>query len=153
MRVFQLDAVRDVPRVPGSFGPATEAELDVATRFVADFQAEAGVAATDARAHAAVMIAAGRLHFWRDPHPASSVGWAGPTPNGVRINSVFTPPGLRGRGYATACVAAMSAQLLQSGRKFCVLYTDLTNPTSNRIYPRIGYRPVCDTAEWHFSAR
>jgi hypothetical protein len=34
--------------------------------------------------------------------------------------------------------------LLDSGRKFCFLYTDVTNPTSNHIYQEIGYRPVAD---------
>ncbi len=72
--------------------------------------------------------------------------WAGRTPNGLRINYVYTPPELRGRGYATACVAALSRALLEAGNRYCCLYTDLANPTSNAIYRRIGYRPVCDAA-------
>ena len=38
----------------------------------------------------------------------------------------------------------MSALLLGEGRTFCFLYTDLANPTSNRIYQQIGYEPVTD---------
>jgi uncharacterized protein len=34
--------------------------------------------------------------------------------------------------------------------RYCCLYTDLANPTSNAIYYRIGYRPVCDAAEYFF---
>jgi predicted GNAT family acetyltransferase len=41
-------------------------------------------------------------------------------------------------------VAALSDLLLRRGFEFCVLYTDLSNPTSNAIYTRIGYRPVRD---------
>jgi len=41
-------------------------------------------------------------------------------------------------------VAALTDPLLRSGRRFCVLYTDDANPTSNRLYQRTGYRPVCD---------
>ena len=52
-----------------------------------------------------------------------------------------------GRGYASAITAALSTQLLASGRRFCFLYTDLANPTSNRIYRAIGYEHVCDAAE------
>lgn len=153
MRIFQLEAVREVPRAPGTFAVATDAGLDAATRFITGFLVEAGVASTDPRALAQTLIAAQRLFFWNDPHPVSCAGWAGPTPNGVRVNSVYTPPELRGRGYATSCVAALSAHLLGTGKKFCFLYTDLDNPTSNRIYARIGYRPVCDTAEWSLTKR
>ena len=31
-----------------------------------------------------------------------------------------------------------------------VLFTDLANPTTNALYPRIGYRPVSDRVEPHF---
>ena len=53
-------------------------------------------------------------------------------------------PEFRGRGYASNCVAALTQKMLDQGRKFCFLYTDLSNPTSNKIYQQIGYRPVCD---------
>jgi predicted GNAT family acetyltransferase len=64
--------------------------------------------------------------------------------HGIAINAVYTPPELRGRGYATGCVASLSARMLDEGRTFCVLYTDLANPTSNAIYARIGYRGIRD---------
>jgi predicted GNAT family acetyltransferase len=47
-------------------------------------------------------------------------------------------------------VAALSRRLLDEGRRFCMLYTNLANATSNRIYRRIGYEPVCDVAEFRF---
>ena len=78
--------------------------------------------------------------------PVSVAGWGGPTPNGIRIGPVYTPPELRGRGYATALVAELSQTLLDGGRRFCFLYTDLANPTSNAIYERIGYVRVCESA-------
>jgi GNAT superfamily N-acetyltransferase len=77
----------------------------------------------------------------------SLAAFGGETPNGMRIGPVYTPPEQRGRGYASALTAALSAQLLASGRRFCFLYTDLGNPTSNRIYRAIGYEHVCDSAE------
>ncbi|MFO7545350.1 MAG: GNAT family N-acetyltransferase, partial [Trueperaceae bacterium] len=52
----------------------------------------------------------------------------------------------RRRGYATALVAAVTQAMLDEGRRFCSLFTDLANPTSNAIYQRIGYRPVSDVA-------
>jgi hypothetical protein len=38
----------------------------------------------------------------------------------------------------------VSVALLDSGRRYCLLFTDLANPTSNQIYRQIGYWPVCD---------
>jgi uncharacterized protein len=63
-----------------------------------------------------------------------------------RIGSVYTPPEYRRKGYATACVAALSQKLLDEGCERCFLLTDLANLTSNHIYQEIGYIPVCD---WH----
>ena len=73
-------------------------------------------------------------------------GWGGPTPNGIRIGPVYTPPDLRGRGYATVARRRALAALLDGGRRFCFLFTDLANPTSNAIYERIGYVRVCESA-------
>jgi uncharacterized protein len=68
----------------------------------------------------------------------------------VRISGVYTPQGKRGRGYASGCVAAASAYALGSFAHTCMLYTDLSNPTSNRIYQAIGYVPVADCDSWRF---
>jgi len=95
----------------------------------------------------------GRLYVWDDAGPRAMAAWTGPTPNGARITLVYTPPALRGRGYASACVAALSAVLLGSNRKYCFLFTDLANPTSNSIYMKLGYRPVCDVHEYRFDRR
>ncbi|MCL2526973.1 MAG: GNAT family N-acetyltransferase [Defluviitaleaceae bacterium] len=67
--------------------------------------------------------------------------------NVCAIGLVYTPPYFRGKGYATACVAAVSQMGLNRGFKNCVLYTDLANPTSNSIYQKIGYKPICDSLE------
>ncbi|HEY96946.1 MAG TPA: GNAT family N-acetyltransferase, partial [Dehalococcoidia bacterium] len=64
---------------------------------------------------------------------------------------VYTPPEHRRKGYATACVAGVCREILKSGYDFCTLYTDLSNPTSNSIYMKIGFRPVCDNVEYAFA--
>lgn len=83
--------------------------------------------------------------------PVAMSGYGAPTPNGIRIGPVYTPPEHRGKGYASHLVAAQSQWLLNSGRTFCFLYTDLANPTSNAIYQRIGYEMVAEAAEYSFS--
>ena len=98
-----------------------------------------------------VRRAPARLVLWEDDgRLVSLAGHAGETPNGSRVGPVYTPPELRGRGYASALTAALTEQLLER-RRFCFLYTDLANPTSNSIYQRIGYRPVTDVTVWRFA--
>jgi hypothetical protein len=75
---------------------------------------------------------------------------ARPTKNAIAVNTVYTPPENRGNGYASGCVAQLSQRLLDSGYKSCVLFTDLANPTSNKIYQNIGYKPVADFTAYEF---
>lgn len=82
--------------------------------------------------------------------PVSMSGFGGRTPHGMRIGPVYTPPRLRGHGYGSAVTAAASKRLLDGGCDFCFLYTDLANPTSNKIYVDIGYEFVCDSADYAF---
>ncbi len=89
--------------------------------------------------------------LWEDDGTVSLAGYGGRTPNGIRIGPVYTPPERRGRGYASALVAALSRECLAAGNRFCFLYTDLANPTSNAIYRRIGYEQVCESAEIEFT--
>ena len=76
--------------------------------------------------------------------------WQSPTLNGVRVSTVYTPPEFRRRGYAAACVAALSQRLLDSGKRACFLFADRANATSNGIYQRIGYRQVAEFGEYFF---
>ena len=82
--------------------------------------------------------------------PVSMVHKAGKTPNGNLINAVYTPTHLRRNGYATEVVANISKLLLAEGNKFCFLFTDLSNPTSNKIYQDVGYRPIIDMDQYKF---
>lgn len=85
-----------------------------------------------------------------DGGPASVAATGGPTPNGIRIGPVYTPPDRRRRGYASALTAATSQAELDKGRRFIFLFTDLANPTSNKIYRAIGYEPVIDIDQVSF---
>ena len=56
-----------------------------------------------------------------------------------------------GQGVARALTAAASQDQLDRGRRFVFLFTDLANPTSNKIYRSIGYEPVCDVDMYRFA--
>ena len=96
-------------------------------------------------------IEARELYVWADGSSVVSMAaTTRPTRHGVGVNLLYTPPPLRGKDYASSCVAALSQLQLDSGYQFCVLYTDLANPTSNSIYQKIGYAPVRDRDEYIF---
>ena len=63
----------------------------------------------------------------------------------IGVAFVYSPPYYLGKGYATSCVAQISQIALDKGFTKCVLYTDLLNPTSNSIYQKVGYKPICDS--------
>ncbi len=150
MRVFEAREVIWPLRPSGSFRAATEADLPSVAEWSAAFYAEVGL--RNPGASAGEEISEGRLRIWENGQPVSMAAWAGRTGSTVRINSVYTPPSLRGRGYTSACVASLTPRLLDEGLASCCLYTDLANPTSNKIYQAIGYRPVCDVGEYSVEA-
>jgi predicted GNAT family acetyltransferase len=78
------------------------------------------------------------------------VGVSPPVAGVVRIGPVYTPMEHRRRGYAGSAVAAASRRALARGAERCMLFTDLANPTSNKIYAEVGYRRVGDWEELAF---
>ena len=153
-RIYELDRVIPPPPVPGRLRDATEADRALLTDWYHAFMVEA--MDEDDRASSVRTVelrlrsqATGN-YFWEDGGPVSFTGAFRATPNGARIGPVYTPPKLRGRGYASACVAAVSQLLLDEGRRFCFLFTNMANPTANHIYQEIGYRPVVDVDEYRF---
>ena len=150
--VHQLTQVIEPPSPGGIFQQAEHADVSTLADWGDAFSAETGV--DDPRSGMAIVehrMASGGLYVWDDGGPVSMATWTGSTPSGVRVSFVYTPVEVRGRGYASACVAALSRLLLDRGNTFCALFTDQANPISNRIYRRIGYEPVCDFTEYRFS--
>jgi predicted GNAT family acetyltransferase len=152
LRIHETRKVTGADRPPpsGHFRAATSADHELLTAWTTVFVAEAHVPdPIDSARVVADAIGRGRLHVWDDGGPVSMAAWAGKTPNGVRINFVYTPRELRGRGYATACVAALTRQQLEQGNAFCWLYTDVSTPAPPNLFKKIGYWPVSDVAEYY----
>lgn len=153
-RIYELREVYPPQDVAGHLRQAREDDLDLLTEWVYWFNVDCHlplVSKEEARELASRYVANGGLFLWEaDGAPVSMAGRGRNSSHGITVSLVYTPPELRGRGYASACVAALSQQLLDAGWEFTTLYTDLANPTSNSIYQRIGYRPVCDSNEYDF---
>jgi predicted GNAT family acetyltransferase len=87
--------------------------------------------------------------FWEvDGRPVAMATSSRSTRNGAGIGPVYTHPEFRGRGYAGSVTATLAEHIFASGKSIVYLYTDLTNPFSNRCYAKIGFTPVCDS--WHY---
>lgn len=156
-RIFRLDRVVPPRRAAGRCREAEERDRALLANWWSAFSAEAmpGAPRPDAAETADRMLRrAGRVaYLWEDAGEVVALaGAAGPTPRGIRIGPVYTPPERRGRGYASNLVAAVSELHLASGKRFCFLFTDLANPTSNHIYQVIGYVPVTDMDEYRFTS-
>lgn len=106
----------------------------------------------DPEGRARAMIRLGNLYIWEDDKPVSLAAGTPWASSFATINHVFTPKNFRRRGYATSCVHRLTQHLLATELSYCCLFTDLANPTSNRIYQKIGYRPVCDMQDVHFDS-
>ncbi len=136
---FAIEAVHDDMPDLDDIARSVDYRLEVETALGTD------LSLSPTRSHRGFLL-------WEDSEIVVSLaGYGGRTPNGIRIGPVYTPPEQRGRGYASALVAALSAERLDAGNRFCFLYTDLANATSNAIYRRIGYEQVCESAEIEFS--
>jgi predicted GNAT family acetyltransferase len=155
-RIYELERVIPPRPVEGAMAIAAEGDRAVVARWLVDFNLEAQgqrveLAAMDAFAARWIAREGRTMYLWVvDGRPVSMAGAQGDTPNGIRVSAVYTPPEQRGRGYASALVAAVSQAQLDGGKRYCFLFTDLANPTSNKIYTAIGYRPVADMADHRF---
>ncbi len=156
--VYKLEHVVPARPASGTLRPATGGDRELLLEWMRAFSIEALHEEEPDEAQLERMLAQ-RLGpqadsgfvLWEDGGEAVAVtGFGGSTPNGSRIGPVYTPPERRRRGYASALVAAVSQAQLNTGKRFCFLYTDLANPTSNKIYIDLGYERVCDSVELDF---
>lgn len=152
-RLFRLDELVSPHPAPGAARRAIEPDADLLTRWHEQFRAEAGIAlAIDAHAATVRSIAEGRRYVWEDAGVVvCDVGHGVPAAGQVRIGPVYTPPAYRGHGYASNLTAHVTGQV-QSAGLVPTLFTDLANPTSNKIYQAIGYRGVADAFMLRFVA-
>lgn len=159
MQIYRLQEVTPVEGVSGSMRPAQKEDQELLENWFAGFHVEALQEEPDLKRIRKLLKAylsadpkvRGLMTWEVEGQPVSMAGYAGPTPNGIRIGTVYTPPEQREKGYASALTARISQHLLDLGFGFCFLFTDLLNPTSNHIYRQIGYRPVCEVDRYHFA--
>jgi hypothetical protein len=154
MRIHQLTEVQPVATAKGFLRLATQDDRPMLLEWFQGFVDEAIPSfSEDAERLVEGSLKTQSVYLWEDGVPVSLACGSKSLPSAARIGFVYTPPEYRRKGYATACVAALSQQLLERGCQSCFLFTDLANPTSNSIYQTIGYRPICDWHDYSFISK
>ena len=148
--VFQLNKVEDIPISNGKLRKANESDFTIVAKWFREFIVEATHDdPSNSEKLARNKLDDGLIYLWEDGEIVSIAAVARPTTNGITVNYVYTPKEYRGKGYASSIVARMSELMLER-YKFCALFTDLANPTSNKIYKAIGYIPVQEFTQIKF---
>ena len=152
-RIYEVDVVRPPTGVPGSLRVADASDRDLLVDWLGWFAEDTGEP-VDPLTTVERRLPLGELFVWMDERHDQPVSMAALTPpmaGVVRVQAVYTPRHRRGRGYASACVAAVSASARAAGDR-CILYTDMSNPTSNAIYRSLGYAGVAEVLRYRFAA-
>ena len=153
LRIHELKTVQLASTVQGQLRVATECDRELLLQWHHEFEQEAlGNLAPQNGSETWVnrTLEQQSAYLWINEKPVSLACGMECSDNSAVLNMVYTPPVHRKQGYASACVAALSQHLLNQGYEQCVLFTDLANPTANKIYRAIGYQPVCDWNHFGF---
>ncbi|MCX5403940.1 GNAT family N-acetyltransferase [Streptomyces sp. NBC_00335] len=148
-RLYRLAGLIAPDPVPaGRARPAGEADLPLLLEWVTAFRQESGEGGAASEAALRDRLSYGGMLLWEDAGvPVSLAGFFRPIDAVTRIGPVYTPPELRGRGYAAGVTYAATEAAHAAGAAEVLLFTDLANPTSNGVYQRLGYTPVEDRVE------
>jgi uncharacterized protein len=151
MKIHQLTEVTTLATVGGALRRANAGDREWLLAWYVAFKREVwGTIPRNGEAWLGQRLQQQDLFVWQDQEPVALVcGDMIPGDLG-RIFLVYTPPKYRRRGYASAAVAAVSQGLLDGGARLCVLFTDLANPTANKIYQAVGYEPICEWLNYQF---
>ena len=149
-QIYALTAKPNHPAVPGHARPVGAEDAALFADWLLAFMVEATPHdPLPARERLERLAEEGRHHFWVvGGRPVSMAGIVRRTRNAAAIAAVYTPPSLRGRGYAGSVTAAVAERVFAEGKSSACLYVDLRNPSSRRCYAKIGFKPVCSA--WHF---
>ncbi len=155
LRLYRLGTLTPAEPLPaGRARLVGEPDREQLIVWCGEFAVTVGeVVPRDAGSWASTRFADKRYTFWETPDgtPVSMAGMTSMVAGQIRIDPVYTPAHLRGRGYAGAVTVAVSRAALAEGATDVVLFANASNPTSNALYQRIGYRPLTDFAVYDFA--
>jgi predicted GNAT family acetyltransferase len=151
-RIYQLTELIEPKWAGGYFRQANLDDEEIILAWIKAFHEEAvgDIFSASHYERYRERILNGEIYLWDNAGPTSMAMKTRPMQSSITIGGVYTPPEKRNHGYASSCVAALCRELLTEYR-FCVLYTDLSNPTSNAIYKKMGFKEYCDSVQYTYS--
>lgn len=155
--LYRADSVnRKLTKSPGTWRVASSKDATLLEEWMLLFERDTGIAAsTPAEAARKIddFLDRKEVFVWEDRgEVVSCMKKARPSKHGITVSFVFTPAKYRRRGYARTLVAEVTEELLEE-YDFVMLYTDLANPTSNKIYREIGYEQIANPVHLKFEEK
>lgn len=146
-RIYALDQPPKYPSCEGNGRKARSDELELFCDWFNRFCHEAVAHESPPTKERMIEMFKERpIFFWEvNGKPVAMAARNRETKSGSNISLVFTPPELRGKGYAGSVTAFTCENAFKDGKVVCFLYTDLRNPISNKVYQKIGFRGWCDS--------
>jgi RimJ/RimL family protein N-acetyltransferase len=145
--LYRLDLTAlAVPDRPGTIRPPTEADGALLFDWTRAYSAELHMSSPErldeeARGRAQHALASGNVRLLEiDATPVAMTATNARLPGMVQIGGVYTPPDLRGRGYARRAVALHMAELRRTGVATAILFA--SGPAACRAYESIGFARV-----------
>lgn len=147
--LYRLNKINEtLEHSPGTWRYAEECDSSLVEKWFNLFESDTGMPISPnehVKKRVAMFLKEQEVFLWENKgRVVSMMKKSRPSMNGVTVSMVFTPKEERRKGYARTLVTAVSIELLKDF-DFCVLYTDIMNPTSNKIYREIGYKRIADS--------
>lgn len=155
--LYRLDAVNEqLENSPGKWRLAEDGDCGLIQTWYHLFELDTTLPITPVNLveeRVQKFVKAREVFLWEDNGKVvSMMKKSRPSKNGITVSLVFTPKEERRKGYARTLVAEISKELLKE-YEFCMLYTDMMNPTSNKIYQEIGYKKIADSVHIGFISK
>ena len=148
--LMHLDRVKKLDPAEGLMRPAQPKDLRRLIRWSHEFAKECGLDESPSEAEEVIRkyLQTKQLFVWENgTNPIAMAAYGGLTPKSVRISMVYTDPLARARGYASTLVHRLSHRLLNEGHAACVLFSDASNRSANKIYESVGYQTIAQFRE------
>ncbi|MGI2328820.1 GNAT family N-acetyltransferase [Planococcus sp. YIM B11945] len=155
--LYRADAVASrLEKSPGTWRVANKKDAPLLEEWMLLFESETGIEMSgpaEAARKIDLFIEEKEVYVWEaEGEVVSCMKKTRPSKHGITVSFVFTPNNHRRKGYARSLVAEVTEELLLE-YDFAMLYTDLQNPTSNKIYKEIGYEQIANPVHLKFVPR
>lgn len=152
--LYRVDAVtKGLEKSPGTWRVANKRDAELLEEWYLLFEKDTGIGASSHKEAAAKIeqfLDDKEIYVWEvEGEVVSCMKKSRPSKHGISVGFVFTPEKYRKKGYARTLVAEVTEELLLEF-DFVMLYTDLKNPTSNKIYSEIGYEQIANPVYLRF---